>query len=68
MTGQGHHWRTGTRERHSRQAEAPALFPKSFTVSWRRRTALTLCFDLIPKGKRCALFPGKTAHTFPGIA
>ena len=39
-----------------------------FTVSRKRRIALTLCFDAIPKGKRYALFPGKPLHTFPGIA
>ena len=31
-----------------------------FTVSTKRRTALSLCFDAIPNGKPC--------HTFPGIA
>lgn len=33
-----------------------------FTVSRKRRTALTLCFDAVPRGKRYALFPGKP-HT-----
>ncbi|RWC50959.1 MAG: hypothetical protein EOS55_03360 [Mesorhizobium sp.] len=41
---------------------------EQFTVSRKRRTALTLCFDAIPKGKRYVLFPGKPFHTFPGIA
>ncbi|RWE32034.1 MAG: hypothetical protein EOS78_25000 [Mesorhizobium sp.] len=31
-------------------------------------TPLTLCFHAIPKGKRCALLPGKPLRTFPGIA
>ncbi|TJV43687.1 MAG: hypothetical protein E5Y02_10310 [Mesorhizobium sp.] len=39
-----------------------------FTVSRKRRTALSLCFNAIPKGKRYALFPRKPYHTFPGIA
>ncbi|MER9329626.1 transporter substrate-binding domain-containing protein [Mesorhizobium sp. M0488] len=39
-----------------------------FTVSRKRRTALSLCFYAIPKRKRCALFPGKPFHTLPGIA
>ncbi|TPK13072.1 hypothetical protein FJ543_14725 [Mesorhizobium sp. B2-5-7] len=29
---------------------------------------LSLCFYAIPKGKRCALFPGNPLLTFPGIA
>ncbi|TIN31425.1 MAG: hypothetical protein E5Y31_02390 [Mesorhizobium sp.] len=37
-------------------------------VSRKRRTALSLCFNAIPKGKRYAFFPGKPLHTFPGIA
>ncbi|CCV07566.1 hypothetical protein MESS2_600022 [Mesorhizobium metallidurans STM 2683] len=39
-----------------------------FIVSLKRRTALSLCFCAIPKGKRYALFRGKPLYTFPGIA
>ncbi|WP_256754119.1 hypothetical protein [Mesorhizobium sp. Mes31] len=37
-----------------------AVTLEQFTVSQKRRTALTLCFDAIPNGK--------PLHTFPGIA
>ncbi|TPN44786.1 hypothetical protein FJ976_25380 [Mesorhizobium sp. B1-1-9] len=56
----------GFREKPDRIAARRAL--EHFTVSRKRRTALSLCFYAIPKGKRYALFPGKPCHTFPGIA
>ncbi|TRC99966.1 hypothetical protein FJV76_24110 [Mesorhizobium sp. WSM4303] len=41
---------------------------EQFTVSQKRRPALSLWLFAIPKGKRCALFPGNPLHPFPGIA
>ncbi|RWP88193.1 MAG: hypothetical protein EOR11_12400 [Mesorhizobium sp.] len=40
-------------------------------VDWRsfpKQLPTYLCLVAIPKGKRCALFPGKPPYTFPGIA
>ncbi|RWA62421.1 MAG: hypothetical protein EOQ30_19110 [Mesorhizobium sp.] len=43
-----------------REAEVVRLPLERFTVSGKRQTALSLCFDAIPDGK--------PFHTFPGIA
>ncbi|TIS81651.1 MAG: hypothetical protein E5W88_32930, partial [Mesorhizobium sp.] len=45
-----------------------AAMRERFTVSRKRWTALSSCFDAIPKGKRFALFPRKPLRTFLGIA
>ncbi|TPN46786.1 hypothetical protein FJ978_24450 [Mesorhizobium sp. B1-1-7] len=47
---------------------SPLPCARAFHRFTERRTALSLCFYAIPKGKRYALFPGKPCHTFPGIA
>ncbi|CCV03859.1 hypothetical protein MESS2_1140034 [Mesorhizobium metallidurans STM 2683] len=84
MAGDHHRARRGHRRRrarawHSRTRPLRSVEGKGclmnrlviierFIVSRKRRAALSLCFDAIPKGKRYALFPGKPFHTFPGIA
>jgi hypothetical protein len=61
-------YRNVTSGKKSLTAERSLPAPEQFIVSRKRRTARSLCFGAIPKGKRHALFPGKPFYTFPGIA
>jgi len=45
-----------------------AIAPDHFTVSWKRRTVLSFCFDAIPAGRLRRSRRAQPFHAFPGIA